>query len=182
MAKTTSRKKSAPRTKLSAVPSWLEGIDDVIDAIEPSKNGATWKVVLAGGGELECDTAVAIAAGLARSGRVTEATIALLARLSLEHIARTEAMRLLVSKSPPATAAALLAELKTAHMEPAAARTVVDQLLKDGWIGRSGSKTASKTAKQPSKKVAKKSAKKGTKAPAKRTANKSTRKIGKRAR
>ncbi len=170
MPKKTTRKKSSTRTKLASVPSWLEGIDDVIDAIEPSKNGATWKVKLAGGGELECDTAVAIAAGLARSGRVTESTIALLARLSLEHIARTEAMRLLVSKAPPATATALLAELKAAQMEPAAAKTVVDQLLKDGWIG----KVARKAAKSPAKPAKKKATKKATKKPVRASAKKAT--------
>ncbi|MSR41969.1 MAG: hypothetical protein EXS10_08745 [Phycisphaerales bacterium] len=186
MAKTTTRKKSSSTPKLTAVPNWLRGINDVIDAIEPSKDGTTWCVKLAGGGELECDAPVAVAAGLATSGRVTESTIKLLAKLSLEHLARTESMRLLVSKNPPATAAALLEALKSSLMEPVASRTVVAQLVKDGWIGKvakpAAKKTAKKTTKKVSAKVATKVAKKTTKKVAKAVSKKATKKVTKRAR
>ena len=179
MATSTTRKKSSPRyTKLSAVPSWLEGINDVVDSIQPSKDGSTWSIQLAGGGELECDAPVAMAAGIA----VTEKTITTLARLSLEHLARTEAMRLIVSKNPPASAKNLLASLKSALMEPDASRTVVDQLVKDGWIAKVAKKAAktpaTKTVKAATKKPAKKATKKvATTKVAKKTAKKVTKKI-----
>ena len=183
MATSTTRKKSSPRyTKLSAVPSWLEGINDVVDSIQPSKDGSTWSIQLAGGGELECDAPVAMAAGIAVSGKVTEKTITTLARLSLEHLARTEAMRLIVSKNPPASAKNLLASLKSALMEPDASRTVVDQLVKDGWIAKVAKKAAktpaTKTVKAATKKPAKKATKKvATTKVAKKTAKKVTKKI-----
>ncbi len=177
MATSTTRKKSSPRyTKLSAVPSWLEGINDVVDSIQPSKDGSTWSIQLAGGGELECDAPVAMAAGIAVSGKVTEKTITTLARLSLEHLARSEAMRLIVSKNPPASAQNLLASLKSALMEPDASRTVVAQLVKDGWIAKVAKKTAKAATKKPAKKATKKVA---TTKVAKKTAKKAAKKIAK---